>query len=49
MTTRPDLAARLAGDTALNNPDPSTFYGGGAEGYTDYPYLDTATQKEVNA
>ena len=23
----------------LNEPDPDTFYGGGAEGYTDYPSL----------
>jgi N-ethylmaleimide reductase len=24
----------------LNLPDRKTFYGGGAEGYTDYPALD---------
>ena len=23
----------------LNEPNPDTFYGGGAEGYTDYPSL----------
>jgi len=23
----------------LNEPNPATFYGGGAEGYTDYPSL----------
>jgi N-ethylmaleimide reductase len=33
----PDLPARLAGGLALNEPVPATFYGGGAEGYTDYP------------
>jgi N-ethylmaleimide reductase len=26
-------------DAALNAPVPATFYGGGAEGYTDYPAL----------
>ena len=35
----PDLARRLREDAPLNAPDPKTFYGGGAEGYTDYPRL----------
>ena len=35
----PDLAERWRRGAALNEPDPSTFYGGGAEGYTDYPTL----------
>jgi N-ethylmaleimide reductase len=35
----PDLPARFARQTPLNAPDPSRFYGGGAEGYTDYPFL----------
>ncbi len=35
----PDLPARLARGAELNAPDPSTFYGGGEEGYTDYPTL----------
>jgi len=35
----PDLERRLAGDLPLNAPDPDTFYGDGAEGYTDYPEL----------
>ncbi|WP_105968077.1 alkene reductase [Streptomyces geranii] len=33
----PDLVARLRTGAPLNNPDPATFYGGGAAGYTDYP------------
>ncbi|HWP13471.1 MAG TPA: alkene reductase [Ramlibacter sp.] len=33
----PDLAERLRDNTPLNTPDKSTFYGGGPEGYTDYP------------
>jgi N-ethylmaleimide reductase len=36
----PDLVARLAQDAPLNKADESRFYGGGAEGYTDYPTLN---------
>ena len=36
----PDLPARIRQDGPYNDPDPSTFYGGGAKGYTDYPALD---------
>ncbi|WP_251977488.1 alkene reductase [Salinicola avicenniae] len=36
----PDLVERFRRDAALNSPDPDTFYGGGAEGYIDYPTLD---------
>ena len=39
----PDLVVRLEQDAPLNTPDPDTFYGGGAKGYTDYPTLETAT------
>ena len=35
----PDLPERIAADGPYNEPDPDTFYGGGAEGYTDYPTL----------
>ncbi len=35
----PDLPARWETGAELNEPDPDTFYGGGAEGYTDYPFL----------
>lgn len=35
----PDLVERWRTGAPLNEPDPSTFYGGGAEGYTDYPAL----------
>ncbi|TDR73593.1 N-ethylmaleimide reductase [Paludibacterium purpuratum] len=35
----PDLAERLQTGAALNQPDLSTFYGGSAKGYTDYPTL----------
>ncbi|WP_329406885.1 alkene reductase [Nocardia vinacea] len=33
----PDLVERLRSGAPLNTPDPATFYGGGAAGYTDYP------------
>ncbi|MBK1667501.1 alkene reductase [Rhodovibrio sodomensis] len=39
----PDLVERLRLNAPLNTPDRDTFYGGGAEGYTDYPFL-TADQ-----
>ena len=35
----PDLPERWRTGAELNEPDPDTFYGGGAEGYTDYPSL----------
>jgi N-ethylmaleimide reductase len=38
----PDLVERLEKGAPLNTPDKSTFYGGGAKGYTDYPVLDAA-------
>ncbi len=39
----PDLPARLAQNAPLNEPDPMTFYGGGAHGYIDYPALAEQT------
>lgn len=42
----PDLVARFEAEADLNKPDPSTFYGTGSRGYTDYPTLD-ATSKAV--
>ncbi len=38
----PDLGRRLREGAPLNTPDTTTFYGGGAAGYTDYPPLDAA-------
>ncbi|MBV8041552.1 alkene reductase [Pluralibacter sp.] len=35
----PDLVARLERKAELNPQRPESFYGGGAEGYTDYPTL----------
>ena len=39
----PDLAHRWETGAELNEPNADTFYGGGAEGYTDYPTLDQAS------
>ena len=38
--SNPDLVERLKADAPLNQPDQSTFYGGGKEGYTDYPFME---------
>lgn len=38
----PDLPERLARGASPQEPDPSTFYSGGAHGYTDYPFLSGA-------
>ena len=38
----PDLRARWEKGAELNEPDADTFYGGGAEGYTDYPTLEAS-------
>jgi N-ethylmaleimide reductase len=35
----PDLPERFRRRAPLNRDDPSTYYGGGAKGYTDYPTL----------
>jgi N-ethylmaleimide reductase len=35
----PDLPERFRSRASLNADDPSTYYGGGAKGYTDYPTL----------
>jgi N-ethylmaleimide reductase len=35
----PDLVQRWTRGAALNEPDPETFYSGGAAGYTDYPTM----------
>jgi N-ethylmaleimide reductase len=35
----PDLPERLRVGAPFNNDDPTTYYGGGEKGYTDYPSL----------
>jgi len=41
VLANPDLVARWKTNAPLNAPDKATFYGGGAKGYTDYPFLET--------
>ncbi len=40
----PDLPERLRLGADLNEPDPSTFYGGDEKGYNDYPFLEAASR-----
>ena len=40
--SNPDLGRRLREDAPLNELKTALLYGGGAEGYTDYPTLDEA-------
>jgi N-ethylmaleimide reductase len=44
----PDLVARVRQGAPLNMPDRSTFYGGDARGYTDYPLLRPQAIAEVS-
>jgi N-ethylmaleimide reductase len=39
VLSTPDFTARLKSGEPMNEPDKSTYYGGGAKGYTDYPTL----------
>ena len=41
--SNPDLTERIRRDGPYNEWNTDTFYGGGAEGYTDYPALQEAT------
>jgi N-ethylmaleimide reductase len=43
----PDLPRRFAQDAPLNDWDRSTFYGGGADGYVDYPTLEEAPEEDA--
>jgi len=38
----PDLVERLRLNAPWNPPHPDSFYGGGTEGYIDYPFLRPA-------
>src|SRR5258708_44876 len=43
----PALPARIKTAAPLNEPDPDTFYGGGAKGYVDYPALQRSPEVSV--
>lgn len=40
--SNPDLVERLRRGAPLNQLDARTLYGGGAQGYTDYPFLESS-------
>jgi N-ethylmaleimide reductase len=42
--SNPDLVERIRTHAPLNSYDRTTFYGGGAHGYTDYPVLEAVAQ-----
>jgi N-ethylmaleimide reductase len=42
----PDLSERFRQGAALNTPDKNTFYSPGAQGYTDYPFLNGTSAAE---
>jgi len=43
VLANPDFVARLKTSAPLNEADRASFFGGGAQGYTDYPALEAAT------
>ncbi|MGB8365274.1 MAG: alkene reductase [Rhizomicrobium sp.] len=43
--SNPDLVERLRIGARLNEPQEATFFGGGKEGYTDYPFLTPKERK----
>ncbi|KAL0082465.1 12-oxo-phytodienoic acid-like protein [Phycomyces blakesleeanus] len=43
----PDLPLRLKNDWPLNKYDRSTFYTSGSVGYTDYPYYNPGTARDI--
>lgn len=42
VLANPDFVERLKADASLNEADRATFFGGGAQGYIDYPALSGA-------
>lgn len=47
--SNPDLPERFKQGAPLNPSDPSTYYGGGYQGYVDYPSLKEAQGEEAAA
>jgi N-ethylmaleimide reductase len=43
VLANPDFVARLKTGAPMNNADRVSFFGGAAQGYTDYPALEAAT------
>jgi N-ethylmaleimide reductase len=49
VLANPDFVVRLKIDAPMNEAVRASFFGGGAQGYTDYPTLDTAASHTSNA
>ncbi len=45
----PDLPARVKAGALLNDPNPETFYVGGAKGYVDYPALQQSPAVSISS
>jgi N-ethylmaleimide reductase len=43
VLANPDFVARVKAGAPLNDADRASFFGGTAQGYTDYPALEVAT------
>jgi N-ethylmaleimide reductase len=43
VLANPDFVARLKASAPMNEADRASFFGGAAQGYTDYPVLEAAT------
>jgi N-ethylmaleimide reductase len=43
VLANPDFVARLKAGASMNDADRASFFGGAAQGYTDYPALEAAT------
>lgn len=39
ILANPDFTSRVKTGAPLNSADPATYYGGGVEGYVDYPSM----------
>ena len=43
VLANPDFVARLTANSTMNEANRTTFFGGDAQGYTDYPHLHDPT------
>lgn len=49
VLANPDFVARLEADAAMNEPDQTTYFGGTALGYIDYPLLSVRTDTTLRS
>lgn len=49
VLANPDFVTRLRLDVSMNEADRDTFFGGGAEGYTDYPAAPVGAGRECRS